>query len=242
MLNVAIIDDEISVVDIIKEMLAQYAKEREINVFTTQYTNPVIFLTQYTNRYDLVLLDIEMPDMNGMVVANKLRAIDDEVPLIFITNMRKYAIKGYEVNASDFILKPISYYDLSIKLDRVLKRYQRKSDEVITVKIESGIKCLPLDSILYVEIIGHKLVYHTIEGVFETGGTLKKIEPLFLANNFSRCNNYCLVNLRYVSGIIGSSVFINLGHNTKNKEEISISRPRKKDFMLALNKYLGVNV
>ena len=73
----------------------------------TQYTNPVIFLTQYTNRYDLVLLDIEMPDMNGMVVANKLRAIDDEVPLIFITNMRKYAIKGYEVNASDFILKPI---------------------------------------------------------------------------------------------------------------------------------------
>ena len=242
MLNVAIVDDENAIADLLREMLARYSAERNIDVTTDHYTNPVLFLTQYTNRFDLVLLDIEMPELNGLDTAKRLRETDDEVPLIFITNMRQYAIKGYEVNASDFIVKPVSYYDLSMKLDRVLKRRRAKNEEVITVKTDAGLKYLPLETIFYVEINTHKLLYHTVDGVFEGRGTLKKIEPLFTANGFSKCNNYCLINLRYVSGIEGYSVFVKEGANAKNKTEIIISRPRKKEFLLALNKYLGVNV
>lgn len=242
MLSVAIVDDEPQASDVLEEILNQFAKERGIVLSVDRYYSPVLFLTQYTNRYDLVLLDIEMAEMNGMVMARKLRETDSSIPIVFITNMRQYAIKGYEVNASDFVVKPVSYYDLALKLDRILRQRPRNSP-VVAIKTDGIIKYLPLSSIRYVDVINHKLVYHTLDGTFEERGTLKKIEPLFSANHFFKCNNYCLVNLRYVSGMNGYSLYLLNGKEEGEGEEaVVVSRPRKKEFLLALNQYLGIYV
>ena len=175
MLKVAIVDDEITIADTLQRMLAQYGGEQKIEVSADYYPNPVNFLTQYTNRYDLILLDIEMPDMNGMTVARKLREMDDEVSLIFVTNMRQYAINGYEVNATDFIVKPVSYYDFAMKLNRIIKRLRLKNTEVVSVKVDGILKYLPMDEIRYVEVgYNHKLLYHTVDDTYEGWGTIKK--------------------------------------------------------------------
>ena len=241
MLKVVIVDDEITVIETLKKMLTRYAGEQGIEIAVDYYQSPVNFLTEYTNRYDLVALDIEMPDMNGMTAARKLREMDNEVSLIFVTNMRQYAINGYEVNATDFIIKPVSYYDFALKLNRILKKMRSKNTEVVSVKVDGVLKYLPMDDIRYLEAgYNHKLLYHTADDTYEGWGTIKKIEPAFLSNNFLRCNNYCLVNPRYVLGVEGNDVRISPSGKLQREERVSISRSRKKEFMLLLNKYLGV--
>lgn len=242
MLNIAIVDDEKSIAEALKLLLAGYAKERGIEISADWFSDPVQFLTQYTNRYDLILLDIDMPGMNGMDAARKLREVDDTVSLIFVTNMRQYAINGYEVNADDFMVKPVSYFDLAIKLDRIRKKDLRQDRDVVSVKDDGVVKFIAVKTIRYVEVLNHRLIIHTTERDFEVRGTLKKLEPLLIKNHFSKCNNYCLVNLRYVVGINGFSVFVSYGKNSDRTDEVSISHPRKKEFVIELNRYLGLNL
>ncbi len=70
----------------------------------------------YRADYDIVFMDIELPGINGMEAAHRLREIDQQVILIFVTNMAQFAVKGYEVDALDYIIKPAQYGPLSIKL------------------------------------------------------------------------------------------------------------------------------
>ena len=242
MLNIAIVDDEQKMADALKDILSRYSAEKGVELHTDWFPNPVQFLTEYTDRYDLVLLDIDMPDMNGLDTAKKLREMDDIVSLIFVTNMRQYAIKGYGVNADDFIVKPVSYYDLALKLDRVRKKDLRGNGDVVTVKNDGSVKVIAVRSIHYVEVLKHRLIYHTAEGNFEERGTLKKVESLLVRNHFARCNNYCLVNLRYVVGVEGFIVRISRGRDSEERDEVDISHPRKKEFIVALGRYLGQNL
>lgn len=242
MLNIAIVDDERKMADALKDILSRYAAEKKIELHTDWFSNPVQFLTEYTERYDLVLLDIDMPDMNGLDTAKKLRGMDATVSLIFVTNMRQYAINGYEVNADDFIVKPVSYFDLALKIDRVRKKDLRGDGDVVTVKNDGSVKVIAVRSVRYVEVLKHRLIYHTADGDYEERGTLKKLEPLLVKNHFARCNNYCLVNLRYVVGIDGFLVRISHGSASGETDEVDISHPRRKEFILALGRYLGQNL
>ena len=242
MLRIAIVDDEKSVAELLESYFKQYSEERNISYNIEWYSNPVKFLDEYTNRYDIIFLDIEMPNMNGMECAHKLRKIDNTVLLVFVTNMKQYAINGYEVNAEDFIIKPLSYYDFAMKLERLFKKMNIKEEVKISVRSDGVIKCLNLVSIRYVDVYNHRLTYHTEEGNFECRGSISNIEDTFLGHHFAKCNNYCLVNLRYVMGIDGYNVAVSRGRNTNQYDEIVISRPRKKEFLDALSKYLGVHV
>ena len=241
LLNVAVIDDEIVITDMLKSMLERYALEQKITINISCFNDPIVFLNEYQKQYDLVLLDIEMPQMNGIDVSKKLRTLDEEVSLFFITNMIQYAIKGYEVNANDFIVKPVVYDDFVLKLNRIVKKVSLKSQKTIGIKTNGTIRYLSLHSIIYVELVyNHKLLYHTIEGDFEIRGTIKNIEPLFLSANFLKCNNYCLVNPKYVLSVKENMIKLNGGNGSTN--QVSISRSRKKEFLIELNKYLGVNL
>ena len=126
MYRIAVVEDDRDFVDELKTYLEQYAREEgqefEISVF---YDGAEI-LEDYTPRYDLILLDIEMPKVNGMDAAEKIREVDENVVLMFITNMAQYAIRGYSVGALDFVMKPITYYTFSMKIKRALKRVQKK--------------------------------------------------------------------------------------------------------------------
>ncbi len=242
MLNIAIVDDEKKMADDLMDILARYTADRGIEYHADWYENPVVFLTQYTDRYDLILLDIEMPAMNGMDAARKLRDLDDTVSLIFVTNMRQYAINGYEVNADDFVVKPVSYFELAMKLDRVLKKDLRDNRDVVSVKDDGVVKFIPVKSIRFVEVLKHRVIYHMADRDYEERGTLKKLEPIFIRNHFAKCNNYCLVNLRYVTGIDGFFVIVSSGRKSDRTDRVAISHPRKKDFIVELNRYLGLNL
>ena len=201
MIYAAIVDDDTAMTDMLESYIRRYAEENGSEFMTDKFTNPINFLTAYNSKYDVVLLDIDMPDMSGMDTAKKMREMDENVALVFVTNMRQYAINGYEVGADDFIVKPVAYYDFAMKLDRVMKRLNKREAPKVQINCDGMMRYVPVNAIRYVEVFHHRLVYHTYDGDLEARGSLNKIEPFLTENNFARCNNFCLVNLVCVKGV-----------------------------------------
>ena len=232
MINVAVVEDENSAAELLLSYFNTFTEKKDEQFHIVRFSNPIDFLTGYKPNYDLVLMDIDLPDMNGMDASRKLRAIDKAVTLIFVTNLAQYAVTGYEVDAFDYIVKPVSYYDFAFKLERAVERIKRRDLTKIPITVNDAVKCLTPSDIKYVEVIGHKLIYHTLEGNFETTGSLKDLEKKLTNTDFAKCNNCYLVNLSYVTGLQGFTV-------TVAGEELQISHPRRKEFKRALNEYLG---
>ena len=88
----------------------------------SEFSDAEAFLSGYRSVYDIVFMDIEMPGMSGMRVAEKLREMDGDVTLVFVTKMAQFAIKGYEVDAFDYILKPVNRQRFFSTFSRILKK------------------------------------------------------------------------------------------------------------------------
>lgn len=151
MLRCAIVEDSPRELEHLKECLARYSAERDIPLETTAFGDAASFLEHYRADYDIVFMDIELPGINGMEAAHRLREIDRQVILIFVTNMAQFAVKGYEVDALDYIIKPAQYGPLSIKLDRAAQRW-RAAAESVMVALPTGTQRLLLWEIYYIEV------------------------------------------------------------------------------------------
>jgi DNA-binding LytR/AlgR family response regulator len=232
MIRIAIVDDEARSVEQIKEYLLQYQKERNEVFNIVSFSDGDEIVENYKAEYDIILLDIEMRFMDGMTAAQLIREKDPEVVIIFITNMAQYAIKGYTVNATDYVLKPVSYFSFSQLFDKVISRINRKVKKFIAVGIKGGTVKLYISDICYIESHGHRLIFHTLTEEYVTFATMKEVEEKLKDMDFFRCNKGYLLNLAHVDGVQEGCVIM-------NGERLVISRARKKEFMEALTNYLG---
>ncbi len=231
MINVAIIEDEAVATQKLTWFLEQFSRNTGEKFHVLTFENPLLFLNNYKPNYDLVLMDIGLPGIDGMKASRKLRELDKQVALIFVTNMSQYAVEGYQVDADDYIVKPIQYYDFAHKLTRTLKRIESRRGSFISITVDGAVKVIPTQDLYYVEVANHSLIYHTAEGNYRSTGSLKVIEKKLPAD-FVKCNHCYLVNLRHVTGFKGYTA-------TVGGDELQISHPKRKDFIRALNNYLG---
>lgn len=224
MVNIAIVEDDKAQSAHLEATLKSYADEYNTPLKITVFQNAMAFLGRYTAEFDIVFMDILMPMMNGMDAARVLREKDDRVMIIFVTNMQQYAIQGYEVGAFDYIVKPISYPEFRLKFTRALSKLlpQKKAANIL-IKTETGYVRLTPEQITYVEVRQHHCIYHTKQGEFRQYQTMKSVEQQLDLYGFTRCNNFLLINLAYVTKIEGMTVFV-------NGEALQISYPRKKVF------------
>ena len=121
-IKIAVVEDEIEMTNQLLKYVKQFFNENDLDYSVTTYNNAIKLLDNYDFSFDLIFMDINMPILDGMSASKKLREIDSEVTLIFITSLAQYAINGYEVNAFDFVLKPISYYNFALKLTRAIDK------------------------------------------------------------------------------------------------------------------------
>lgn len=230
--HVAIVEDSPAEAELLRSYFARFTKEHGVDFTLTCFASGEEFLNKYRPAYDLVLMDIGLPGHNGMETAAALRERDRSVTLIFVTNMAQFAVKGYEVDAFDFVVKPVGYSNFALKLQRALNKLDTRRDSEVLVTLSDSMVRLSASQIKYIEISGHRMVYHTTDGELYAYGNLKEVEASLGGGMFARCNNCYLVNLNYVRAVQGHTV-------TVGTDELQISRPRRKAFIQALNDYLG---
>lgn len=232
MYNIAIVEDDADDAARLNEIVTRYFGERGEEVSVIRYADGDKFIWGYKPDTDIVFLDIELPGMNGMAAAHELRKIDKDVLIIFVTNMSQYAVNGYEVGAADYILKPISYDSFVIKMNWIMEKLKNRKESWLTISTVGGLRRINLSELIYVESVGHKVVFHTADGNFSVTGSLKNVEKSLGDNgNFTRCNNCYVVNMRYIRGINGYSV-------TVGDDVLQISRSRRKGFLEEVNRFV----
>lgn len=234
-MHLAIVEDEKEYAVTLKSYLQQYNKENISKVKYSFFKDGVSFLDNYKGQFDIILLDISMPYMNGMEVARKIREEDREVIIIFVTNFSHYAIRGYEVNAFDYVLKPVSYFNFCNRLTWAINRAESNKKKYLVLKAREGVIKIDINHIFYVESYNHDLLFHTDKGIFTLGGTMKTIEEYLKEYSFFRCNKSYLVSLRHIESIQDNTVFV-------ADEKLIVSRNKKNELMKALADYLGGSV
>ena len=151
MAKIAVVEDNDAMREQLCGFIAQYARESGRQLDVTAFADGAEIVDPYRPGFDIIFLDIEMPTLGGMPTAERIRQVDPDVVLVFVTNMAQYAIRGYEVDALDFVLKPVSYYQFSTKLERALQRIQRRRGGQIALQVGGGVQLLNTDDILYLE-------------------------------------------------------------------------------------------
>lgn len=226
MVRIAIVEDENEVADFLVECITRYEKESETDqtFFIEKFPSGIEFIENFKPNFDIIFMDIQMPEINGLDTAKYIYERDKSVCIIFVTNLTQYAINGYEVNALDYVLKPVTYNNIADKLNKALHRISNKTkDETIVLK-ENYAARIPIDEILYIEVSGHVLIYHTKMQKYELRGRIKDREDELRKFGFSRCNNCYLINLLHVRVINKDTVAV-------GDHELSISRGRMKEFL-----------
>ena len=225
MLDVAIVEDDDMYAKTLSEYLDRYSCEKGEKFGVTRYAEAVSFLENYRPHFAIVLMDIELPMMDGMEAARKMREKDGNVCLIFVTNMAQFACDGYGVDALDFIVKPVSYADFAMKLDRAVTRARKNMGEELYIPVAGGGYRVQAADIVYVEVTGHRVTYHMPDGkVIESRDTLGAVEDRLAAYGFLRCSKCYLVNPRHITSVEGLKITFADG-------EIFMSRGKRREFL-----------
>lgn len=232
MIRIAIVEDEAIFAEELTNYLKEYQKTSGEELEIKRYRDGDEITAGYKAQFDIILMDIQMQFMDGMSAAEEIRKTDSEVIIIFITNTPQYAIRGYEVGALDYVLKPVSYFAFSQKIGRAIARIKKRERTYITIPVKGGILRLDTSDIYYVESYGHNLVYHSRNGNYISQGTMKDAQEQLENKSFSRGNKCYLINLEHVEGIQDKCAVV-------KGEKLQISRPRMNAFMQELTKYWG---
>ncbi len=229
----AIVENEIEQAELLKQHILRYSHEKNEFCEALIFSNGIDFLSEYSSDISAVFLDIQMPFMDGMEVAERLRKIDSTVPIVFVTNMAQYAIQGYKVSALDFLVKPVSYFSFATELDKIIRLINgRRERSLWVVSMGKRVKLL-FSEIRFVEIIRHDICIHTEKETLTYRGTLKEIEAKLKESYFSRPDNCYIVNMNYISSIEKDDIFLESG------DRLHISRSRRKEFFDAFNAFIN---
>lgn len=231
-MRVAIVEDDGETRAVTAEYFHRFQRENGTVIDVEEYADGRELIDRYSPRFDLIFLDIEMRTLNGMHTAEKIRETDERVMLVFLTHMSGYAIRGYAVQASDYILKPLSYDLFAVKMQEWIRRIERSRGKNIMIAAGEETIQMSTDRIYYLEVMGHRLIYHTDQGKVEVWGKLKDAAEALAGKGFALCNQCYLVNLLHVQRISGNLVQV-------GPDSLAISRPRRKDFLQAVTDYIG---
>lgn len=232
-MKIAVVDDSIEDAQRIVTYLEQFQTEHNQIFQTKVFYASFDFLEEYQGEYNVIFLDIEMPGSNGLEVAREIRSRDQTVGIIFITSLAQYAIDGYEVQAIDFMVKPVGYYNFSMKLEKAFRFIDSRKEQDVLIHNKDGVTRIAVSDILYIEKDRDYLLFHTRQSCFQTRGSMKDIKMKLELLPFSECSSGCFVNLNYVKRAGKDNVLL-----TSN-QELPLSRRLKKPFTQDYIHFLG---
>ena len=236
MYRILIVEDTPSEADVLRAHLSRYAAERGLT-FQVKVLDSALEFINSRHVPDLVFMDIDMPGINGMEAAQIMRGYDPATPLVFVTNLAQYAIRGYQVDALDFMLKPVRYGDFAIRMDRAMNVVARQAARTMALPTEDGVRVVPLGDITHIDLRGHDVQYHLASGqTLCERGTLKAVAEKFDACDFVRISSGCLVNMGRAASVSSAGVVLDDG------TELFFSRGQRKQALETLANFMGRSI
>lgn len=229
MIKIAVVKDSKTESNKILTYLDKFCSSENLEYKAEYFSDGIYFVDKLKNNYDVVILDIDMPLLDGMSAAKKLREAGGEGDIIFVTNLTQYAISGYEVDAVAYLVKPVVYYTFANAMKKVIAKRRLRADkgkDIVIPSKQDGVSIVSPAVLKYIDVIGHDLYFYTENGVFcYHRKTLKDIMTMLPCGSFAYCSNHCVVNLKYVSCIKGKTVALS------DKTELDLTRGKKKEFL-----------
>lgn len=230
MFKIAICDDQKIMCEYLKQKLNEILKKNHIPYYIVCYTKAIELLNNAL-WYDLILLDIDMPELNGISLAKKIREQSISSELIFVTILKEYVLDAFEVEAIDYIYKPIDDMRLEKAVKRALKKCDEEYKKNLFVQTKQFCKTIPLQQIYYIEVINRKIYVHTKEGIVEYYAKLQEIQKQ-LDERFIKCHRSYIVNIDYLKHYECNIITMH------NGQTVPVSRLRQKEFLQSIMQYM----
>lgn len=233
MLNVAIVEDDEKVAATIETFLLS-KKEEDFKI--TKFKNGREFIDNFHNEFDLIFMDIEMPELDGLSTSEKVRETNKKVPIIIVSYSPKYAVKGYNVNALGYLVKPIGKADFDNLLEKALKTIQANQSSYLFISVKDSVTKIDTNEILYLEVKGHYLTFYFTnkKEPLVVRGRIGDYQDMLYKYDFSRCNECYLVNLKHVTEVLSGKNLVYLSDIV-----LTISRSKKKQFLNDFTNYVS---
>ena len=227
--RIAICDDQAEC----RQLLVSAIREsmQGVGMITDTYKDGLSFLKDYgKHTYDLIFLDIEMPQLDGIALAKRLRAMNSDVPIVFLTSHIEYALEGYEVNALRYLTKPVRTEQLREVLSYVAD--QMAKQRILWLKTDMGEEKVALGDVVYMEAQNQNIMVCTKTGSYSVRYNMADYETELESDGFFRIHRGYLVSLGHVKNIGKNEVTMD------NRMVLPVSRTKDKALKEALFQYI----
>ena len=234
MYRALIVEDDPQAAETLRAHLERYAAERGTS-FSVEILPSALEFLEGTRPADVVFMDIGLPGVSGMEAAEVMRQTDELTPLIFVTDLAQYAVRGYQVDALDFMVKPVTYEDFALRMGRAMRVMDRNAGGTVNVATDEGLRVIAEKDVIYVEIFRHDLYWHVTGSAqpLHARGTLTRVAEELGAERFCRVSASHLINMGQLALIRPGSIVMSDG------TDIVISRRRRREVLETLTRYVG---
>lgn len=230
MLHIAVCDDDIKMLGEVKQILTDYCKAKKLSFKISAYCDGTDLLAS-EESFSIIFLDIEMQQSNGIEVAQKIRIMDMNVPIVYITSYIDYWRRAYKVHAFDFITKLFKTEDLYKVMKDYLAALDDAREETVTLPTDDGVACFKMNDIYYLMFEAKKKVYvYTADGRVLVRENLTDIYNMLNKERFYKTRRDCVLNLKYVQKIQNEFVII-----MKNGDMLPLAQKKKDEFVRKLS-------
>ena len=230
MIKISICDDDLTMCDHLSHMISQ-----KLDTLSTAHTitchTSAASLLEGPLDFDVLFLDIRMPGTGGISLAKMLRQQDFSGAIIFVTVLKDCMLDAFEVEASDYLCKPIDEIRLENALKRLLKRQKVSQDKRFFIHTMNWCRSVLLCDIFYCEVINRKIYLHTRDGIVEYYGKLKEVQKQ-LDEHFIKCHRSYIINLAFLKEYSAGQVLL------ENGSRIPVSRPYHQILLTAMLQYM----
>jgi len=214
-MRIAICDDDPKQIQLTSQYVRNWSRDREVTVEICEFNNAESFLFQWstTISFDMAFLDIQMGSMSGMELAEKIRKIDDQLIIVFITGLKEHILHGYEVRALHYLLKPIKSIDCYKCLEQAYEIITKHRTDTFLIPVEGQIRRFNYNELYYFEVFSHYVSVQTRKGIFSYKKKISDLAEELPKEIFVRCHRSYIINLQYVKTIEKKLVTMDNGNS-----------------------------
>ena len=213
--HIALCDDDPVQREYLADLVSAWAAEAGLDVRLALFPSGEAFLARDLGQFSILLLDIEMPGMDGITLARGVRERNETAVIVFITGYAEYIAEGYDVSALHYLMKPVDKSKLFSVLEKAVKTLD-KNGKLLPLELGGELVMLPLRDLRYIEVQGNYVTFHGKQA-YKVKMPLVEARAL-LDERFFRTGRSFLVNLHYVRKVTKTDVYLATG------EQIPLSR------------------